>query len=102
MQLSDEESQFGQIIITDTSKSIKSSNITIYRDSDEEDCKDNVAKKYPSEFYSNNIDSELDKTRIQDFSMDLTAPICTSLVPSYLHVEEEKKQEGNLRKIIII
>ncbi|XP_012061047.1 PREDICTED: uncharacterized protein LOC105624297 [Atta cephalotes] len=63
------------------------------QDSDEEDCKDNVAKKYPSEFYSNNVDSELDKTRIQDFSMDLTAPICTSLVPSYLHVEEEKKQE---------
>ncbi|KYN40729.1 hypothetical protein ALC56_05040 [Trachymyrmex septentrionalis] len=93
MRLSDEESQFGQVTITDTSKSIKSSNIMIYRDSDEEDCEDNVARKYPSEFCSNNVDSELDKTRIQDFSMELTAPISTSLVSSYLHVEERKKQE---------
>ncbi|XP_011059948.1 PREDICTED: uncharacterized protein LOC105149319 [Acromyrmex echinatior] len=89
MQLSDEESQFGQIIVTDTSKNIKSNNITIYRDSDEEDCEDNVAKKYPSEFYSNNVDSELDKTRIQDFSMELTAPISTFLVSSDLQEDAD-------------
>ncbi|KYN18786.1 hypothetical protein ALC57_08862, partial [Trachymyrmex cornetzi] len=92
MQLSDKESQFGQIIITDTSKSIKSSNIMIYRDSDEGDCEDNVAKKYPSEFYSSNVDSELDKTHVQDFSMELTAPISTSLVSSHLHIEEQKQE----------
>ncbi|XP_018307725.1 interaptin [Mycetomoellerius zeteki] len=93
-QLPDEESQFGQIII-DTSKSVKSSNIIIYRDSDEEDREDNVAKKCPSKLYSNNVDSELDKTRVQDFSMELTAPISASLVSSHLYMEEQKKQECN-------
>ncbi|XP_011689238.1 PREDICTED: uncharacterized protein LOC105450861 isoform X2 [Wasmannia auropunctata] len=91
----DEESQSRQTVITKTSKNIKSSNITTYRDSDEEGCVDNVTDKYYSESCSHNVNSELDKTRIQDLSMELTAPISVSLLSSHLHAEERKEQDLN-------
>lgn len=96
IELPDEESQSRQTVktnISHTSKNVNSSNITIYRDSDEED---NVANKYYSKSYSKNVNSDLDKTNVQDSSMKLTTSIPTFLSSSYAeHAEERKKQKHN-------
>lgn len=92
------ESQSGQTVMTNVScisKNVKSRNITIYRDSNEENCMDNVANKYYSELYSNNVNSELEKTHAQDMSMELTAPISASLLSSHLYAEEQEEQKHN-------
>lgn len=90
----DEESQ--QTIITNiphTSKNTKSSNITIYRDSDEEDFTENVASKYYSKSCSNNVNSELDKINVQDLSMELTISIPTFLSSSHAQDQKEQKHD---------
>jgi len=90
MELPDKEYQSRQTV-TNISKNVKSSNIMIYRDSDEKDYVDNVARY--SELCSNNINSELDKTCVQDLSMELTTPISASLLSSHLYAKEQKKQK---------
>ncbi|KAL6442101.1 hypothetical protein ACFW04_002426 [Cataglyphis niger] len=70
------------------SKNGTSSNIIIYRDSDKKNA-DNAGIKLYSELCCN-VDSELDKTSAQDFSMEFTTPVYTSLPSlSSLHAEEE-------------
>ncbi|XP_071636412.1 uncharacterized protein [Temnothorax longispinosus] len=90
----DKESQARQTVMTNkfqTSKNIKSSSITIYRD--EEDYADNVANKCYSKSCSNNVNSDVDEAHVQDLSMELTAPIPAFLSSSY--AEEQKKQKRN-------
>ncbi|XP_077259994.1 uncharacterized protein LOC143896209 isoform X2 [Temnothorax americanus] len=88
----DKESQARRTVMTtnsQTSKNVKSSSITIYRD--EEDYADNDANKCYSKSCSNNVNSELDEARVQDLSMELTAPIPAFLSSSY--AEGQKKQK---------
>lgn len=101
MELPNEESQPQQTVtnISCTSETVKSSNITIYRDSDEEDYADNVVNKYSSKLCSNNVNSELDKTRVQDLSIELTAPISTLLLSSHLHAEQEGKKHNDISNL---
>ncbi|XP_071578323.1 uncharacterized protein [Temnothorax nylanderi] len=90
----DKESQAWQTVMTNksqTSKNVKSSSITIYRD--EEDYADNVANKCYSKSCSNNVNSELDEAHVQDLSMELTAPIPAFLSSSY--AEEQKRNNIN-------
>ncbi|XP_012521926.1 putative uncharacterized protein DDB_G0282133 [Monomorium pharaonis] len=93
MELPDKEFQSRQTVIN-TSKNIKSSNITIYRDSNEEKCADNIANKNFDSYFKN-INTESDNTCVQDLSMDLTAPIPAFSLSSCLHVKQEKKQKHN-------
>ncbi|XP_011869573.1 PREDICTED: uncharacterized protein LOC105562972 [Vollenhovia emeryi] len=73
---------------------VNSSNIAIYRDSDEEyHAEDNDAAK-SSKSCSSNVDSKFDKTLVQDLSMELTAPIPVFLL-SHLQTEQKKKQKCN-------
>lgn len=96
MELPDEESQSRQTVtnISYTSKTVKSSNITIYRDSDEEDYTD-VVNKHSSKLCSKNVNSEFDKTHVQDLSIELTAPISALLLSSHLHTEEQERKKHN-------
>ncbi|XP_025074453.1 uncharacterized protein LOC105428845 [Pogonomyrmex barbatus] len=95
IELLDEKS-YRQTVITNAShisKNIKPNNIIIYKDSDEEDYTNKVAKNY-SELCPNNT-SKLNETHIQDLSMELTTPI-SFLISANSHIEKQKTQKDDI------
>ncbi|XP_011147698.1 uncharacterized protein LOC105188107 isoform X1 [Harpegnathos saltator] len=66
---------------------------TVCTDRDKENCVSGISNEYYSEMHISQVNSELDRTCIQDMSMEFTTMIPTSSVPVYCDVEDDKQKD---------
>ncbi|XP_014476287.1 PREDICTED: uncharacterized protein LOC106745306 [Dinoponera quadriceps] len=81
----------GQTILSNVSKSTSSNIVTVYVDNDKENDSHVISNEYCPEICTNKVGSEMERTCIQDQSMELTMMIPTSSVNC--DIEDNKQKD---------
>lgn len=87
-----QELPLGQTILPNVSQSTPDI-VTLYIDKDKENCTSNICNEYYPKMHISKVNSELDKTCIQDVSMEFTTVMSETLIPMYCDVTDNKQED---------
>ncbi|XP_032691018.1 uncharacterized protein LOC116853850 [Odontomachus brunneus] len=91
VEIFSQELPLGKTISPNVPESTSDNAVTIYTNKDKENCASSIYNEYYPKMCVSNVNSELDRTCVQDMSMEFTMIMPASSIPVYCDAEDKQE-----------